>query len=107
MSCTLSQNFGSLESLKLRVRCGLSSCAAQMRCTLEWLRPTALAILRSDQCVPCGRLSLSVMVTTRAIVAAFQRWLAARSGGVPFEAGDAARQIPIPPPVSGSLGLAG
>src|SRR5208283_1698157 len=67
MSCTLSQNFGSLDSLKLRVRCGLSPCAAQMRCTLEWLRPTALASLRADQCVAAGGFSLSA---TRSIVAA-------------------------------------
>ena len=35
----------------------LSPCAAQMRCTLVWLRPTARASLRADQCVLAGGFS--------------------------------------------------
>ena len=58
------------ESLKPRIRCGFSPCAAQMRCTLESLRPTALASLRADQCVPAGGFSCNVMLTTRSIAAA-------------------------------------
>ena len=42
----------------------------QMRCTLEWLRRTALASLRADQCVARGGFWLSVMATTRSIAPA-------------------------------------
>jgi hypothetical protein len=34
MSCTFSANRLSFDSLKVFTRCGLSSCAFQMRCTL-------------------------------------------------------------------------
>src|SRR5271166_2913451 len=77
-----------------------------MRCTLEWLRPIALAILRSDQCVPPRRLFVERHVDDALDRRGVQRGLAPRSGGVPFEPGDAARQIAIPPTISGSLGLA-
>ncbi len=36
----------SFDSLKVRMRCGLRPCAAQMRCTLRWLTPAAFAIAR-------------------------------------------------------------
>ena len=70
-----------------------------MRCTLEWLRPTAMAVLRSDQCVPPGGFSLSVMLTTRLIVAESKGGF----GRVPFEPSNAAHQIAIPPSISGSF----
>src|SRR5271166_5825847 len=44
MSWTLVANFGSFDSLKVFTRCGFSPCAAQIRWTLRWLIPAALAI---------------------------------------------------------------
>ena len=67
---TFSTNCLSFDSLKVFARCGFRPCAAQMRCTLAWLRPTALASLRADQCVPAGGFSCSVISTTRLIIAA-------------------------------------
>jgi hypothetical protein len=32
--------------LKVLIRCGCKPCAAQIRCTLRWLIPAALAIAR-------------------------------------------------------------
>ncbi|MNF15431.1 hypothetical protein D3C80_2180420 [compost metagenome] len=49
MSWTLSTNAGSVESLKVRSRCGLSPNARQMRCTLAGEIPTALLMLRELQ----------------------------------------------------------
>ena len=45
-------------------------CDGSPKVSRPGLRPTALAILRSDQCVPPGGFSLSVMLPTRSIVAA-------------------------------------
>ena len=64
MSSTFSVNLGSLDSLKVRVRCGLSPCAFQMRCTLVWLMPATFAMLRTLQCVASAGRSLAVFSTT-------------------------------------------
>jgi hypothetical protein len=69
MSRTFSTNSGSVESLKVSLRCGCSENAFQMRWTVEGARPEALAIVRELQWVqPAGRLS-SVAVTTSATFA--------------------------------------
>ncbi len=70
MSRTFSANRLSFDSLKVFTRCGLSSCAFQMRCTLVWLRPLAAAISRMLQCVPAGGFSCRVLSTTCLIVSA-------------------------------------
>src|SRR6516162_8504477 len=36
----------SVDNLKVLIRCGCKPCAAQIRCTLRWLIPAALAIAR-------------------------------------------------------------
>src|SRR5260370_7393993 len=51
MSSTFATKSGSLDILKLRTRCGLRPCSAQMRCTLVWLMPISSAIDRTLQCV--------------------------------------------------------
>lgn len=51
MSRTFSMNSGSVESLKLSVRCGCRPKARQIRPTVLWLRPLAFAIERVLQCV--------------------------------------------------------
>ena len=48
---SFSAKAGSLESLKLRQRCGLRPCAFQMPCTVEAAMPATLAIARSVQWV--------------------------------------------------------
>jgi hypothetical protein len=68
MSATFSSKRESRESLKLRVRCGFSPCAFQMRCTTLGETPTAFAILRTLQCVPPGGVEWSVRSTTLVIV---------------------------------------
>ena len=61
----------SLDSLKVFTRCGFSSCAAQMRCTLVWLSPTARAMLADApvRALPAASRARS-SATTRAITAA-------------------------------------
>jgi hypothetical protein len=49
MSSTFSENWGSLLTLKVRTRCGLSPLAFQIFHTANVLRPVALAILLKDQ----------------------------------------------------------
>jgi len=56
---TFSANFGSLDSLNLRVKCGFKPASAQMRCTLVWLMPISLAIVRALQCVALAGVSFS------------------------------------------------
>ena len=48
MSRTLSTNSGSVESLKVSLRCGCRQNAFQRRCTVEGAWPTAAAIERND-----------------------------------------------------------
>jgi hypothetical protein len=51
----LSMHSGSLEGLKLSLRCGCKAKARPMRLTAVWFRPQAFAIERVDQCVaPAG-----------------------------------------------------
>src|SRR5215212_8110682 len=69
MSRNLAANCGSFDILKVRIRCGFSPCAAQIRCTLRWLIPAALAIIRPLQCVVSPGGPARVMCTTRSIVA--------------------------------------
>src|SRR6516165_10579597 len=69
-SWTLAANFGSLDSLKVRTRCGCRPCAAQIRCTLRRLTPAALAIARPVPCVASPGGPASVIATTCSIVAA-------------------------------------
>src|SRR3712207_6919635 len=61
MSRTCSTKNGSLESLKVSVRCGFRAKARQMRQTAVWLSPVALARERVLQCVaPAGVASRGV-----------------------------------------------
>jgi len=71
-----SANFGSFESLKVRMRCGARPWARQMRCTEVRLIPTALAISRPVQWVVSPGGSPRVSATTRSATAS-------PSGGVP------------------------
>ena len=58
MSRTFSTNSGSVESLKVSMRCGCRPKARQMRCTVEGAWPISLAMVRRLQCVrPFGRVS--------------------------------------------------
>ena len=68
MSRTFSTNSGSVDSLKVSLRCGCSPKARQMRCTVETDRPDALAIERVLQCVAARGIVSSVVVTTSAIL---------------------------------------
>jgi hypothetical protein len=68
MSRTFSTNCGSVESLKVSVRCRASEKAVQMRCTDETDRPDAFAIERVLQCVASIGIVSSVLVTTSAIL---------------------------------------
>src|SRR6476620_10560275 len=43
MSLSFAANFGSVDSLKVRTRCGASRCASRMRCTERRLTPAAFA----------------------------------------------------------------
>ena len=67
MSRTFSTNSGSVDSLKVSLRCGCSENARQMRCTVETDTPVALAIERVLQCVAAAGMVSSVVVTTSAI----------------------------------------
>src|ERR1700710_426481 len=51
MSRTLAANLGSLDSLKVRIRCGAKPWARQMRWTEVRLTPAILAITRPGQWV--------------------------------------------------------
>ena len=65
MSLSFAANLGSVDSLKVRMRCGASRCASRMRCTERRLTPAAFASIRPVQWVasPGGRPS--VRSTTR------------------------------------------
>src|SRR5262249_44494242 len=51
------------ETLNVRTKCGFKSASRQMRCTLEWLMPTAFAIDRVLQCVAFGGGCIVVVST--------------------------------------------
>src|SRR5271169_6002061 len=57
MSRTLSTKRGSVDSLKVSLRCGWSENARQMRCTVETDKPEALAI---GKCLALGRPTAAV-----------------------------------------------
>jgi hypothetical protein len=67
MSPTFSTNRGSVESLKVSLRCGANEKAFQMRCTVEMDTPDLLAIERVLQCVASAGIVSSVFVTTKAM----------------------------------------
>src|SRR5215211_2362157 len=68
MSITLATSCGSRLYLKVRVRCGLSRCVRQIRCTVELERPVSRASRRTLQCdSPAGGGS-SVLASTRCTV---------------------------------------
>src|SRR5438128_7830434 len=64
----LSTKRGSVDSLKVSLRCGCSENARQMRCTVETDRPDALAIERVLQCVAAAGMVSKVVVTTSVIL---------------------------------------
>ncbi len=66
MSCTLSTNSGSVESLNVSLRCGFRLNADQIRCTVMCERPVLSAMLRVDQCVASFGIVVSVRLTTSA-----------------------------------------
>ena len=70
MSRNLATNFGSLDSLNWRIRCGCRPCLRQMRCTELTLMPLALAMAAAVQCVTSPGGSVSVSATTRAATSA-------------------------------------
>ena len=66
MSCTLSTNSGSVESLNVSLRCGFRLNADQIRCTVVCDTPVLSAMLRTDQCVASFGIVVSVRSTTSA-----------------------------------------
>src|SRR3954469_10675008 len=69
MSRSLAANAGSLDSLKVRTRCGRSLWARQIRCTELMLIPTAAAMALAVQWVASCGGSVGVSSITRSIVA--------------------------------------
>ena len=63
-STTLSTNSGSVDSLKVPVKCGLRSNLRQIRPIADLLSPARLAIEARDQCVASWGISSSVAVMT-------------------------------------------
>ncbi len=68
MSSSLAANSGSLERLKVRMRCGWRSCAAQIRCTERKETLVCLAIARPVHWVASPGGSAQVSATTRRTV---------------------------------------
>src|SRR4051794_15517705 len=69
MSRSLATNAGSLDSLKVRTRCGRSLWARQIRCTELMLIPVAAAMAAAVQWVASPGGPVGVRATTRSIVA--------------------------------------
>src|SRR4051812_5951794 len=67
MSRTLSMNCGSLDNLKVSLRCGLSPNAFQIRPTVERDNPLSAAIDARDQCVASAGVRSRVDTTTASI----------------------------------------
>src|SRR4029453_15154287 len=76
MSLSFSANFGSFDSLNVRMRCGASWWAARMRCTDRKLTPAAFASIRPVQWVASPGGGPSAWSTTR-------RTVSGGSGGLP------------------------
>ena len=68
-SISFSSNRGSLDSLNVLTRCGLSPRAAQTRCTVAGDTPTWAAIVRHDQCVCPAGVECRVSSTISSILA--------------------------------------
>ena len=75
MSVTFSSNCGSLETLNRVVMCGFRPASRQMRCTLVWLMPIALAIVRTLQCVASDGVSRAVLARTLAFISELSGFL--------------------------------
>ena len=73
----------------MRIRCGASRCAFQIRCTERSETPATLAIIRPVQCVASPGGSPRVNPTTRSTMAGRQRRRAGLPGLVAQQAGDA------------------
>src|SRR5450631_184678 len=102
MSSTFATKSGSLEILKLRTRCGLRPCSAQMRCTLVWLMPISSAIDRTLQCVALAGRSFTVFSTTLSFMAALSGFSARRLGAAFDQTIDAGLgKIVLPAPDGG------
>ena len=65
-SWSFSTNLGSLESLKVSIRCGLRPCSFQIRPMVESLKPVALAMVERLQWVWPSGFSRRVFWTTAA-----------------------------------------
>src|SRR5713101_1426140 len=76
MSLSFSANFGSFDSLNVRMRCGASWWASRIRCTERKLTPAAFASIRPVQWVASPGGGPSAKSITRCTVAA-------GSGGLP------------------------
>src|SRR5512132_3249228 len=96
MSRTFSTNSGSVDSLKVSLRCGCSENARQMRCTVEIDTPVALAIERVLQCVAAAGIVSSVVVTTSAIFSSPDLARSTRAGLIGQAVQAAGRKPPAP-----------
>src|ERR687885_33016 len=92
MSRNLATNSGSLDSLKVRTRCGTRPCAFQIPCTAPRLIPAAFAMARPVQCVASHGGPRRVSSTTRSTIVSGK-------GGVPGGR-VLSRSTPPPPPAT-------
>ena len=67
----------SFDSLKVLTKCGFRPCAFQIRCTLVWLMPSALASVRALQCVAAGGFSCKVILTADERLVRVTAWVGA------------------------------
>src|SRR4051794_22178970 len=96
MAPSLARNAGARERLKVRTRCGWSSCAAQIRCTERSETPAAAAMARPVQWVASPGGSAQVIATIRRTASA-QRRFAGLPGLVVQEPVHAFLGVPPPP----------
>jgi hypothetical protein len=86
----LSTNFGSRLNWKVSTRCSLRSCCRQIRRTVDWLKPRALAIVRVLRCLGrFGGFPSSAAFTRKTILGTRDRWDPARTRSVPLQPGRA------------------
>src|SRR4249919_1509624 len=76
MSLSFAANFGSVDSLKVRTRCGASRRASRMGCNERRLTPAAFASIRPVQWVASPGGGPSVRSTTRCTIGGGKRLLA-------------------------------
>src|SRR5215212_11284240 len=111
MSRSLATNAGSLDSLKVRTRCGRSLCARQIRSTELGLIPTISAMAAAVQWVASRGGSVAVNSTTRSMMACARggmrggRVLSRSEPATP--SGHALADEPLPPAPDARLALAG